>query len=270
MRVWRLLLGLGCACGAVNHDMAIDAPGSDASGPDAQTCVPTPANLAARWSGEHNTNDDKGLFNGTAHGQLAYTQGRFGSAFMLDGTTAYITADNSDVLWPTGSFSIAAWVKAASITATSYVLVKYGGGGSTATDGNDYELGVNMSGNPVFNFRVNGSPTGSITLTATTVDVVDARWHYLVAARDNAAMELRLYIDGVRTVSKAIAGADLGAMGNVDNAPDPVTISGYFRPGMDAIAGMFAGAIDNVEYFTAALSDGEITAIYAALDGECQ
>jgi hypothetical protein len=234
------------------------------------TCAATPAGLAARWSGENNTNDDKGLFNGTAHGQLAYTQGRFGSAFLLDGTTAYVTADSSDVLWPTGSFSIAAWVKASSISADSYLLVKYGCGGSTACDGNDYEIGVNKSGNPFFNFRINGSPN-NILLTAATVNVIDSHWHYLVAERDNTAMEIRLYVDGARAAMKAISGADLGAMGNVDNAPDPVTISGYIQSGTDTtINAMFAGAVDNLEYFTSALSDSEVAAIYAAPDGECQ
>jgi hypothetical protein len=102
MRVQRLLLGLVCGCGSVNGSSSIDAGALDASGLDASTCAPTPASLAARWSGENNTNDDKGRFNATSHGQLGYTQGRFGSAFLLDGTTAYITADNGDVLWPTG------------------------------------------------------------------------------------------------------------------------------------------------------------------------
>jgi len=271
MRVWWILLGSVCACGAVSHEMAsIDAPVVDGPGADVLTCAPTPANLAARWSGENSTSDDKGLFQGTPHGQFAYTQGRFGSAFLFDGTSAYMTADNSDTLWPMDSFSITAWVKASGITATSYVVVKYGGGGSTASDGNDYEIGMNTSGNPFFVIRVDGSPSNSIILTATTVNVIDSQWHYLVAERDNAAMELRLYIDGARAVSRAISGPDLGAMSNVDHAPDPVTISGYIRSGTDAIAGLFAGAVDSVAYFSGALSDEEVAAIYAAPDGECR
>jgi len=246
----------------------IDATPVDA-GLDAATCVPTPAGLAARWRGENVTADDKGLFDGTAHGSLAYTPGRHGSAFLLDGTTAYVTADSGDTLWPMGSFSVSAWVKAASISATSEILVKYGCGGSTACDGNDYELGVDANGHPRFNFRVNGSPTGNVLLTDTLHSVIDGNWHYLVALRDVAAGELRLHVDGAVAATRAISGGDLGAMGNVDGVADPVTIGAYQRSGTDLFEGLFAGAIDDAAYYTSALTDQQIAAIYAAPDGEC-
>jgi phosphoenolpyruvate-protein kinase (PTS system EI component) len=88
--------------------------------------------------------------------------------------------------------------EASSTTTTTYVLVKYGRGGSGVGDGNVYELAVNGMGNPTFVFRVDNSPTSTIILTATTTNVVDSQWHYLVAERDSAAMELRLYVIDVK------------------------------------------------------------------------
>jgi len=137
-----------------------------------------------------------------------------------NGRTAYVTADNGDTLWPTGSFSISAWIKATSINATSQILVKYGCGGSTACDGNDYELAVDASGHPSFNFRVNGSPSGNILLTDTLHSVIDGNWYYLVAVRDVPTGKLRLYVDGAVAATHAISGADLGAMGNVDGVTE--------------------------------------------------
>src|SRR5437764_1334327 len=133
------------ACGSVAatpdaKPVVVDAPiGADAPpGIDAATCAPAPAGLAARWRGENNANDDQGLFNGTVNGNIAYTPGKHGSAFLLDGSTAYITADDGDTLWPTGSFSIEGWIKTGSAPAAAVaVWIKYGCGG-TACDGNDW------------------------------------------------------------------------------------------------------------------------------------
>jgi len=267
-----LLVSLSAACGDVSppagDDEDAQPPDAVAQPPDAVTCVPTPPGLGARWRGENNTADDRGLFDGTAHGALAFTPGRHGSAFLLDGATAYVTADSGDTLWPTSSFSVAVWVKASSIGAVSQIFVKYGCGGSTACDGNDWEIDIDASGHAMFNVRVHAS-TGNVLLTDTVHSVVDGAWHYLAGVRDVTAEQLRLYVDGAVAATRAISGGDLGPMGNVDGVADPVTIGAYQRSGTDTFEGMFGGAIDDAAYYTAALTDGQVMEIYASPNGEC-
>jgi hypothetical protein len=263
-------------CGSVK---AVDVDGGSvdaSSGADASidaeprgpTCYPAPAGLAARWRGEDDAKDHQGLFDGTAHGSVAYTPGRHGSAFLLDGTSAYVTADSGDVLWPTGSFSVEAWVKASTITEGSTVFVKYGCGGSSC-DFNVWELAVDAAGHPAFNFRKDKSPTGQISLTDSLHDVIDGHWHHLVGVRDVALAQLRLYVDGKVAVTNPISGLDLEAMGNSDGLPDPVTIGAIEQYQTATFLRMFAGAVDDAAYYTSALGDAQVAAIYAAPDGEC-
>jgi hypothetical protein len=234
---------------------------------DAATCAPTPAGLGARWRGEGNANDDLGLYNGSAN-NVFYQTGKHGLAFLLQGT-GDVVADFGDVLWPTGSFSIETWIKSPNAPAgTAYIFDKYGCGG-IACDGNDWEIDVDASGHAVFGFAVNGSASGLVTLTDTTGTVADNNWHHIVGVRDVPNAQARLYVDGAVAATKAISGPDLGAMGNVDNAADPVTIGARLRSGTGKPEGFFTGDVDDVAYFTSALTDGEVAAIYAAPDGEC-
>jgi len=267
MGSWMCLLALSIGCGNVSPSSEIVDGPTDA-GLDAATCARPPVGLAARWRGEANTNDDTGLFEGTAHGALAYAPGRHGTAFLLDGTTAYVTADEGDTLWPTASFSIEAWVKAPTISMEAVVFCKYGCGGGTC-DGNLWQLNIDASGHPLFAFRVNGSPSGVIKLTDTADVAIDGGWHHLVGVRDTTAGRARLYVDGKLGVMLAISGADLGAMGNVDGSPDPVTIGSQQSMGRVTFEAFFGGAVDDAAYYSTALTDTEVAAIYVAPDGEC-
>jgi hypothetical protein len=78
---------------------------------DASMCVPRPSTLVAEWRGEMNANDSLAShYNGTTVGNVTYTAGKHGMAFLFDGSSAYVTIDDSDALWPAASFSLEAWV----------------------------------------------------------------------------------------------------------------------------------------------------------------
>ena len=60
-----------------------------------------------------------------------------------------------------------------------------------------------------------------------------------------------------------------GTRSLTDGVADPVTIGAYQKSGTDIFDGLFAGAVDDAAYYTAALTDQQIAAIYGAPDGEC-
>jgi hypothetical protein len=246
-----------------------DTGSGDDGSPDAFGCVPSPAGLQARWRGEMNADDDTGVFNGTAMGGVAYTSGRYASAFLFDGVNDLVTADPSDALYPPASFSIEAWIDTS--TSGSYVTVvnKYDCGGSDGCSGSFWGLDIDQNGHAIFAFRVNGSPSNVVTLTASVHAVTDGAWHHLVGVRDVTATSSLLYIDGQLAVSTAISGADLGAINNADGFPDPVTIGAGRVSGVDTYNQYFTGAIDDVAYYTHAMTAAEVAALYAAPAGVC-
>jgi hypothetical protein len=235
---------------------------------DAPACAPSPANLLARWRGELNAQDATGAHGGSTVGATSYTPGRHGNAFLFDGASALVTADAADLLWPTGSFSVEAWVKTTSPVTTDVTLLqKYGCGGSDGCDGNDYELLLRVGAHPSFSFRVDGGTNSEIVATLATAN--DGAWHHLVGVREVVAGKQFLYVDGQLAGQKNIAGLLLGQMGNVDAKPDPLTIGAGRADGVATFRGHTSGAVDEVGVYASAMTEAQVAAIHAAPEGIC-
>ena len=77
------------------------------------SCTPPPAGLVGWWSGESNAHDIVGGNNGSPVGNLGYTNGVAGQAFVFDESTSYISVPASPSLdIGTGSgITIECWIK---------------------------------------------------------------------------------------------------------------------------------------------------------------
>lgn len=250
------LIGCIAACGQVTSK--------------AEDCAPTPTGLVARWRGDMTAKDDTGRYDGVAIGPLAYTPGgRHGSAFLLNGTSAAVMAPDGDELWPAGSFSLEGWVNA---SAAGPLIEKYECGGAcpggTSTSSAYWQLGIADGGFPTFQVRVNKTATTIITTDSQHV-VTDGAWHYLAGVRDIHVKQMLLYVDGALAVTTPLSDAQLGALTNTDGEIDPVVIGGATISNATGYEHFLAGAIDEVAYFSSALTAEEVQAIYAAPDGEC-
>lgn len=148
--------------------------------PDAESCVQSPAQLRARWRAESNGDEETGAHGATALGGAAYGPGRHGSAFDLDGVDDLLTADATDQLWPTASFSIEAWVRTNAVD-FSGLFQKYDCGGSDGCGSALWALYLEQ-GIPVFELRVVSGPEFRVTAWASPVN--DGEWHHLVGVRD--------------------------------------------------------------------------------------
>jgi hypothetical protein len=265
------LISLLCACGGVRTEVpdANGEPDIDAAGPDAATCAQEPDGLRARWSGENDTDEETGQYPGTANGSLAYTSGRHGTAFSLDGGATGVSADPGDALWPVGSFTVELWMRSTvSDEAYTALIQKYGCGGSDACDGATWAVHMRDTGFALGEVRVSGGDGLGVTGTLTPID--DGEWHHLVLVRDVDAEELVLYVDGALEASTALT-ADFGdPMGDFDGAPDPVTIGAGRTSGVDTLDYGLVGAIDEPAFYISAWSAEEVAAVYAAPDGICR
>lgn len=219
-----------------------------------------------------NAVDDTGAHDGTLTSGQFSPSGRHGSAFLFDGIQSVFTADPQDTLWPPGSFSIEAWVKADAIpTSTVKVLEKYGCGGTDGCGNSEYEFLILNNGNPRFQYRTSRSdmpaPLGQ---TASLTNAADGSWHHLVGVRDVHRIEQRFYVDGVLAVTTPLGAADLAPLSDVDGKPDPFTIGAGRSSDQDSPSSYFRGAVDEVAIYYSALDDAEVAAIHDAPDGICR
>jgi hypothetical protein len=269
----KLLVLLVAACGSAPANNAQDASAShdgsaiDAAGSDGSGCVATPQGLGGRWRAEMNTTDDTGNSTSTVAGaNLTYMPGRHGSAFELDGTTTAIEIDDGDHLWPAASFTIEAWVNTHA-TGDLVYKVQCSNTCNTSTGNAQWGLTLVAGGEPQFLFRADADNPG-VFITDSTRDVRDGQWHYLVGVRDTVARTATLYVDGQAAGSAALTATSAGPLSNTDNEVDPITLGAMML--LDgSLADLYAGGLDEVAYYSAALTPQEIAGIYAAPRGEC-
>lgn len=266
-------------CGEVNNtdidarpvDAAADGAvdGSIDSAIDAMPCA-TITGTKARWRADQSTADQTTMFNGSTVGlNFGYTQGKHGSAFLLDGVDDGVTIDDLDRLWPADAFSIEAWVKTTS-SAPGNVLVKYACGNScpNGLSFSYFGLAVSAAGAPQFDFRPEVD-IGITTLKDSLGPVNNGAWHHLVGVRDNAMSKAILYVDGIEKVTANLDANQLMAMSDGDTNSDFTTVGMGQVAGQTTFENHFNGAIDDVAIYTRALTAAEVSAIYNAPDGVC-
>jgi hypothetical protein len=258
------------ACGDDGGSMmTIDAQQDDAAIDASDTCASV-AGARARWRAENTADNAVGGFTGTAIGGVAYGPGKHGSAFQFDGTTAAIKVDDMEMLWPTGSFSVEAWMKAApTFTGTGIALIKFACSDvCIAPNDKAYYALYMVSGAPAFDIRTN-TDTDILKLSDTSTVVNDNVWHHLVGVRDNSAMRLLLYVDGVQIKSMPLTQSQIGAMSDLDANLDYVIMGASPNASSMVINMFFPGALDDVAYYDRALTPADVTALYEKPDGAC-
>jgi uncharacterized repeat protein (TIGR01451 family) len=212
-------------------------------------CTPTPAGLVAWWRGENDGHDLLGTKNGTfTSGPPEFTTGRVGQAFLFDGKSGYRVADSPDLHLQ--EFTIEAWVKRASLSASSLSTppagVIFGGsaGGYSLSIGADGTLFLSHLG---LN-NING--TGRIT---------DLNWHHVALTR--AGTQVRFFLDAQDAGITSYAGTFTfdGAFG--------LGVAGQFFGGFNYA---FLGAVDEVSLYSRALTPEEIKAVQLSRSaGKC-
>lgn len=108
---------------------------------------------------------------------------RGSSALKFDGSSTYIgTAGDAVFNFSTNDFTLEAWVKTNATPAGNIVIMgKYSG------SGNDYWLGMNTSGNIVFNV------TGALATSSNTIN--DNKWHHVIGEKRSGYVYV--YVDGI-------------------------------------------------------------------------
>jgi hypothetical protein len=123
--------------------------------------------------------------------------GKIGKALDFNGSTQYVTVNNSADISPTSAITLAGWVKN-----TNNQTSKWGAVSSFFNKANAYNFGPAASNNRQIKFQLFIGGAWK-TLTYTPADI--AQWHHYAATYDGANM--RIWIDGVNVASMAQTGA---------------------------------------------------------------
>jgi hypothetical protein len=224
--------------------------------PDPTTSVGQRLNVSAHWklneaSGTRlPTHGSTATFNLTASASSpTATTGKIGDAarFELASTQHLLLSDNASIS-PTGSFSFSFWVRLTTINANNHILSKFNTAGNRS-----WLFGCN-SGTPN-NFSWSVYPDGTNSINCTTVSPVDPQtntWYHIVCVADVTNDETRLYVDGVERATNT----NLTGISAHDNG------SQFRLGGTQSTAAFLNGDMDDVAFYTRALTDADVVFLY--------
>jgi chitodextrinase len=211
--------------------------------PRAQTPVP---GLVAAYSFDEGTGTSAADGSGNnLTGALANvtwaSPGRFGNALLFNGTSGWVTVNDTDALDLTTGMTLEAWVFPTALGSGVWreVLIKERPGGEV------FNLYANADTNGPAIFVVPAGGGGPVALRGTSPLALNT-WTHLAATYSNAA--LQLYVNGVLVASRALTGPLL-------TSPGALRIGGNSQWGE-----FFQGSIDEVRIYNRALTQAEIQA----------
>lgn len=192
------------------------------------------------WALDGNGDDTSGGGNPvTPSGDAAYAPGVRGQALRFDGDGDFART-GGPVLDTRGSYTVSAWVAPDSLPGNYATAVSQGG---RRTE-NPFYL---QYGHGNFAFSAPGGRRATHPATPEP-----GRWYHLAGVRDEAAGELRLYVDGQR-VATIPAGPD-------ENGTGPLTLGRAEYAGRHT--DFWHGSVDEVRAFGRALGDTEIVELH--------
>ncbi len=240
---------------------AIYSAGSEGKcAPATTTCTPPPAGLVNWWPAEGNVNDIVGGNNGIPVGNLGYTNGEVGQAFVFDNSTSYIpfpAASNLDLGASGSGFTIECWVKPNAFNvAVSGPIVEWDSPSSAAL-----EL---WSGPTLFANLVDTSGNTHVIQSTNGIFTTNG-WQHVALTYDKSSGTAILYYNGSVAESN-----NFGSITPQTSYPAYHLNIGRRTAATTGLGDTYGGLLDELSFYNRALSAAEIAAIYnAGSDGKC-
>ena len=226
-------------------------------------CTAPPSGLVSWWRGEGDCLDAAGTNNGALSVGASFASGEVGQAFNFDGISGYVEVASSSNLNPAGSFTIEGWIFPRQDQLQT-IIAKWA---DTPDDLNQRSYTFNVTPNESLQFAISDwthqwdVPFQSF-YTPNNVFALNT-WSHVAAVYDQPAGARRIYVNGVEvaeridppiTVTNTTARVGIGA-----NLFSSTGSRGYFD-----------GLIDELSFYSAALSTADLQAIFnAGAAGKC-
>ncbi len=231
-------------------------------------CTPVPAGIVSWWKGEGNALDQEGANPGTLEGGVAFSLGKVGQGFYLDGSTGYVDVpDSSSLQAISTTVTVEMWVQPTVPSTGGYLYAR-----RDPITSENFSVYVQNDGTLTVLLRTTTSPTetGSKFSSAPGVVAFGPTQH-IAATADLSSSSVNAYVNGVAVPLTVVYG--------------PATLGGTFAPvthlylgrredpGLEGQAGAayFPGMLDEVSLYSTALTQSQIEAIVSAGSaGKCQ
>jgi hypothetical protein len=240
----------------------------------ARALAPVGAEVVGLWQGEGDATDPFNAHDGTLLGGAGFALASSGQAFSFTGSQQAVDIPDSASLYPTGSFTIAGWVRTTDALESQTLITHYECGSSCPTSLANSAFGLFVEKGKaegwIRDADAGGPSEEGGQLLFGSGAIADGADHYLAFERDSAADELRLYVDGVLDASAVPKEAASGPLENLDGEADDVYLGSFRRcssggAGCDgALIDQLSGLVDDAIYWERAVSGSEIAAIHAA------
>jgi RHS repeat-associated protein len=214
--------------------------------------------LNAYWKFDNNSNDELGASNGS-DSSVAYATGKINQGAGYNGTSSLTAFPSSGALKPTGSFTLAGWLKTSSTSSFRTFFQSF----NQDQGAPGYAAGIRAyiwDGIPGIQIGKNtGQTWGSdyVMVDATTNIGTSGNWAYYAAVYDGSTV--KIYINGTQQTSVSWTGN-----------PEYSAVT-YQRAGAGNDGGFdnnfFPGSLDEMGLWSRALSASEISQLYNSGNG---
>ena len=228
-----------------------------------QTCAPIRCGIVSWWRAEQDGNDFLGLNNGTLMNGALFSPGKVGQAFDFDGSSQYLQIADSPSLNPKGSFSFEAWIFPR-VDGEQAIIQKWA---ASADYPNQRSYNFSTLPGRGLRFAISDDANqgnGSFHLFDTTNNVIALNaWNHVAATYDQATGTRRIYVNGSKVAERTDPPITL------TTSSVPVTIGTEIASATSNLI-YFNGLIDELAVYNYALSDADVSAIFAASGtGKC-
>lgn len=221
-----------------------------------------PPGLVSYLPGDGNGTDLVGGNNGTLMNGAAYTAGKLGMAFSLDGIDDFVSLGNPNNLKIGSAITLSAWIKPTNPpNGLAAIISKWGQNASI--DAYSYYL-ITSNGNVRLLGALGVPNQGDPGFTEGVIPIGD--WSHVVMTYDSANGLNKIYINGIKVAERF--------------RPGGITVSdkNVLLGREDSGAGRhFSGAIDEVQIYNRALTASEVRGLFEAVivnsagnNGQCQ
>jgi hypothetical protein len=226
------------------------------------------------WPAEGDATDPFNGHDGTLLGGMGFAAVPSGQAFSFTEAEQAVDVPDAPSLYPTGSFTIAGWVRTSPSIGYQALMSHYECGLFCPTNlaNSAFALFVDPEGKAegwIRDANAGGISEENGQFLVGSVTVTNGADHYLAFERDSAADELRLYVDGALDGSAALKEVATGPLENLDGEADDLYLGALRRCGGGGecdgtLVHQLKGLLDDPIYWERAVSASDIAAISAA------
>ncbi|WP_433420844.1 LamG-like jellyroll fold domain-containing protein [Microtetraspora malaysiensis] len=187
--------------------------------------------------------DASGSGNTGTASATSWAAGKFGQALSFNGTSSWVTVNDSPSLRLTNKITMEAWVKPTSIFNWHTILMK-----EASPDDSSYALYASITANggipigPATDLQIDGYYDGADTPTKLPTNT----WSHVAGTYDGTST--KIYVNGTLAAETTLSG-------DVTNGAAPLRIGGN-----NPFGDYFSGLIDEVRIYKTALTQGQIQA----------